>query len=232
MKAMILAAGRGERMRPLTDHTPKALLRIADKELILMIISALLRAGVRNLVINLAHLGGQIESFLGDGAALGVQIAYSRETTGEITALETAGGIAWAMPLLGDAPFIAVNADVYSDYDFSVLQAAAQRLSAVGPLAHLVLVDNPPQHPRGDFGLANGKVQAEAATRHTFSGIGAYHPALFAGVNRGDRARLADVLIAAMQRGQVSGELYRGQWHDVGTPERLAALDEAARKAR
>ena len=232
MKAMILAAGRGERMRPLTDHAPKALLRIGDKQLILMIISALRRAGIRDLVINLAHLGEQIATTLGDGAALGVQIVYSRETTGEITALETAGGIAWAMPLLGDAPFIAVNADVYSDYDFSVLQAAARRLTASGPLAHLVLVDNPPQHPRGDFGLANGKVQAGAATRHTFSGMGAYHPALFAGVKRGDRARLADVLIAAMQRGQVTGELYRGQWHDVGTPERLAALDQAAQTAR
>ncbi len=231
MKAMILAAGRGERMRPLTDHTPKALLRIGDKPLILMIISALLQAGVRDLVINLAHLGEQIAAALGDGAALGVDIVYSRETTGETTALETAGGIAYALPLLGDAPFIAVNADVYSDYDFSVLQAATQRLSASGPLAHLVLVDNPPQHPRGDFGLAAGKVQAEAATRHTFSGIGAYHPALFANVNRGDRARLADLLIAAMGREQVSGELYRGQWHDVGTPERLAALDQAAQAA-
>lgn len=231
MKAMILAAGRGERMRPLTDHTPKALLRIGDKYLILMIISALLRSGIRDLVINLAHLGEQIATTLGDGAALGVHIVYSRETAGEITTLETAGGIAWALPLLGDAPFIAVNADVYSDYDFSVLQAAAQRLTATGPLAHLVLVDNPPQHPQGDFGLVAGRVQAEAPNRHTFSGMGAYHPALFAGVKRGDRARLADLLIAAMKGGQVTGELYRGEWHDVGTPERLAALDRAARKA-
>lgn len=230
MKAMILAAGRGERMRPLTDHTPKALLRIGDNYLISMIISALLRAGIRDLVINLAHLGEQIANTLGDGAALGVHIEYSWETTGETTTLETAGGIAWALPLLGDTPFIAVNADVYSDYDFSVLQVAAQRLTAAGPLAHLVLVDNPAQHPQGDFGLDAGQVQAAAATRHTFSGMGAYHPALFAGVNRGERARLADLLIAAMQRGQVSGELYRGQWHDVGTPERLAALDQAARK--
>lgn len=226
MKAMILAAGRGERMRPLTDRAPKALLRIGDKPLIIMIISALAQAGIRDLVINLAHLGQQIADALGDGAALGVHIVYSRETS----ALETAGGIAYAMPLLGDEPFIAVNADVYSDYDFCLLQAAAQRLSAGGPLAHLVLVDNPPQHPRGDFGLAAGKVQAEAAVRHTFSGIGAYHPALFAGVKRGERARLADVLIAAMARGQVTGELHRGQWHDVGTPQRLAALDLAARK--
>lgn len=232
MKAMILAAGRGERMRPLTDHTPKALLQISGKYLILMIISALQRAGVRDLVINLAHLGDQIATTLGDGAALGVHIEYSRETTGEITALETAGGIAWALPLLGEAPFIAVNADVYSDYDFSGLKSAAERLTATGPLAHLVLVDNPPQHPRGDFGLIAGQVQAEAATRHTFSGMGAYHPALFAGVKRGDRARLADLLITAMQSGRVTGELYRGQWHDVGTPERLAALDRAARMAR
>lgn len=232
MKAMILAAGRGERMRPLTDHTPKALLQIDGKYLILMVISALRRAGIRELVINLAHLGEQIADTLGDGSELGVQIVYSRETGGEVTTLETAGGIAWAMPLLGDAPFIAVNADVYSDYDFSVLKAAAQRLGAGGPLAHLVLVDNPPQHPRGDFGLAAGKVQADAAIRHTFSGMGAYHPALFAGVKRGDRARLADLLIAAMAGGQVSGELYRGQWHDVGTPERLAALDRAARQVR
>lgn len=232
MKAMILAAGRGERMRPLTDHTPKALLQIDDKYLILMIISALQRAGIRDLVINLAHLGEQIATTLGDGAALGVYIKYSWETSGETTALETAGGIAYALPLLGDAPFIAVNADVYSDYDFSALQIAAQRLTASGPLAHLVLVDNPPQHPRGDFGLAAGKVQVAAAIRHTFSGIGAYHPALFAGIKRGDRARLADLLIAAMAREQVTGELYRGQWHDVGTPERLAALDQAARKAR
>ena len=228
MKAMILAAGRGVRMQPLTDHTPKALLRVGNKSLILLIISALVRAGIRDLVINLAHLGEQIATALGDGATLGVHIVYSRETT----ALETAGGIAWALPLLGNAPFIAVNADVYSDYDFSVLQAAAQHLTAAGPLAHLVLVDNPPQHPRGDFGLAAGKVLAEATTRHTFSGMGAYHPALFANVNRGDRARLADLLTAAMQGRQVTGELYRGQWHDVGTPERLAALDQAAREGR
>ena len=228
MKAMILAAGRGERMRPLTDHTPKALLRIGDKQLILMIISALSQAGIRDLVINLAHLGEQIASTLGDGAVLGVHIEYSRETS----ALETAGGIAWALPLLGGAPFIAVNADVYSDYDFSALRASAQRLSVGGPLAHLVLVDNPPQHSRGDFGLAAGKVQAKAAIQYTFSGIGAYHPALFAGINRGDRARLADVLIAAMAGEQVTGELYRGQWHDVGTPERLAVLDRAARGRR
>lgn len=229
---MILAAGRGERMRPLTDHTPKALLRIGDKQLISMIISALSRAGIRDLVINLAHLGEQIATTLDDGVALGVHIVYSWETRGDTTTLETAGGIAYALPLLGDAPFIAVNADVYSDYDFSALQVAARQLTAAGPLAHLVLVDNPPQHPRGDFGLATGKVQAKAVIQYTFSGIGAYHPALFAGIKRGDRARLADVLTAAMDNGQVTGELHRGQWHDVGTPERLAVLDRAARGRR
>lgn len=228
MKAMILAAGRGERMRPLTDHTPKALLQIGNKSLISMIINALAKAGVSDLVINLAHQGEQIATALGDGASLGVHIAYSRETT----ALETAGGIAQALPLLGSVPFIAVNADVYSDYDFSALAVAAQGLDAAGPLAHLVLVSNPAQHPHGDFGLVAGQVQADSGLRHTFSGIGAYHPALFAGINRGDRVRLADVLIAAMRRGQVRGELYRGQWHDVGTPDRLAALDRAAREER
>ena len=222
---MILAAGRGERMRPLTDHTPKSLLEVGGKLLISMIIISLSRAGVTELVINLAHLGEKIAAALGDGSALGVRITYSRETE----ALETAGGIAYALPLLGDDPFIAVNADVYSDYDFAALLLAAQRLRETGPLAHLVLVDNPPQHPRGDFALENGRVQRDGDTKFTFSGMGAYHPALFAGVTRGARARLADLLIAAMPAGQVTGELYRGRWHDIGTPERLAAVDRAAR---
>ncbi len=228
MKTMILSAGRGERMRPLTDDTPKALLRVNDTPLIAILIAALVRTGIRELVINLAHLGEQIVAELGDGAAHGVHIEYSRETE----ALETAGGIAYALPLLGAAPFIAVNADVYSDYDFSGLVAAARTLSAQGPLAHLVLVDNPPQHPQGDFGLAGDRVLADAAVRHTFSGMGAYHPALFDGIARGARARLADRLIAAMVHRQVTGELYRGVWQDVGTPERLAALDRALRAAR
>lgn len=222
---MILAAGRGERMRPLTDHTPKSLLEVGGKSLISMIIISLSRAGVTELVINLAHLGEKIAAALGDGSALGVRITYSRESE----ALETAGGIAYALPLLGDEPFIAVNADVYSDYDFAALLLAAQRLQATGPLAHLVLVDNPPQHPRGDFALENGCVQRDGITKFTFSGMGAYHPALFAGVTRGARARLADLLIAAMPAGHVTGEHYRGRWHDIGTPERLAAVDRTAR---
>lgn len=227
MKAMILAAGRGERMRPLTDHTPKSLLEVNGKSLISMIIFSLRQAGITELVINLAHLGEKIAATLGDGTAHGVRIRYSRETE----ALETAGGIVYAMPLLGEAPFIAVNADVYSDYDFAALVRSAQQLKDTGPLAHLVLVDNPPQHPRGDFALADGRVQRDGATKFTFSGMGAYHPALFSGITRGARARLADLLIAAMPAGHVTGELYRGCWHDIGTPERLAAVDHAARNA-
>lgn len=222
---MILAAGRGERMRPLTDHTPKSLLEVNGKSLISMIISSLARAGVTELVINLAHLGEKIAAALGDGSTLGVSIRYSRETE----ALETAGGIAYALPLLGDTPFIAVNADVYSDYDFAALVQTAQQLKPAGPLAHLVLVDNPPQHPRGDFALDDGRIRRDGASKLTFSGIGAYHPALFSGVTRGARARLADLLIAAMPAGSVTGEHHRGQWHDIGTPERLAAVDRAAR---
>lgn len=222
---MILAAGRGERMRPLTDRTPKSLLEVNGKSLISMIIISLSRAGVTELVINLAHLGEKIAGALGDGSALGVRITYSRETE----ALETAGGIAYALPLLGDQPFIAVNADVYSDYDFAALVLAARRLRATGPLAHLVLVDNPPQHPHGDFALENDNVQRDGISKCTFSGMGAYHPAFFAGVTRGTRVRLADLLIAAMPAGHVTGEHYRGRWHDIGTPERLAAVDRAAR---
>jgi len=224
---MILAAGRGERMRPLTDHTPKSLLEVNGKSLISMIILSLVRAEITELVINLAHLGEKIAATLGDGAAHGVRIIYSRETE----ALETAGGIAYALPLLGDAPFIVVNADVYSDYDFAALVQSAQQLSETGPLAHLVLVNNPPQHPRGDFTLVDGRVQIDGTAKFTFSGIGAYHPALFSGVTRGTRARLADLLIAVMPAGHVTGELHRGSWHDIGTPERLAAVDQAARNA-
>lgn len=224
MKAMILAAGRGERMRPLTDHTPKALLKINGKPLILLNILSLVRAGLTECVINLAHLGERIVDELGDGTSYGARITYSRETE----ALETAGGIAYALPLLGEEPFIVVNADVYSSYDFSGLVETARQLRASKRLAHLVLVENPQQHPHGDFGLADGRVLAAAPLCHTFSGIGAYHPALFGGIARGSKARLADVLVAAMGEGRVSGELFRGRWHDVGTPERLAAVDAAA----
>jgi MurNAc alpha-1-phosphate uridylyltransferase len=224
---MILAAGRGERLRPLTDHIPKPLLTINDKPLILLIINSLLQAGIRDLVINLAHLGEQIEAALGDGTALGVRIRYSREAE----ALETAGGIAHALPLLGAEPFLVINGDVCSDYDYSALTRAAGRLGAEGKLAHLVLVPNPPQHPQGDFALDGDRVCVDGEPRHTFSGIGAYHPALFGGIAAGAKARLADLLRPAMREGRVGGELYRGSWRDIGTPQRLAEADRAARAA-
>ena len=219
MKAMILAAGRGERMRPLTDTTPKPLLKAGGKPLILWAIARLQRAGVTDLVVNVSHLAGQIEQALGNGTTYNVRITYSFEQE----ALETAGGIAWALPLLDEQPFLVVNSDVYSDYDFAALAARAQTLTARQP-AHLVLVNNPAHHPQGDFGLRDGVVVA-VEPRQTFSGIGAYHPALFAGITRGDKARLAAQLAQAIAEGRVSGEHFRGVWNDVGTPARLAQLD-------
>lgn len=215
MKAMILAAGRGERMRPLTDHTPKPLLQVAGRALIEYHIDALVRAGFTELVINHAHLGARIEEALGDGRRYGARIRYSAE--GE--ALETGGGIFRALPLLGPAPFLVVNGDIWTDFSYAGLPAVP------AGLAHLVLVDNPPQHPDGDFVLAgDGRVSAAGAPRLTFSGIGVYRPELFAGCRPG-RFPLAPLLRTAMAAGQVSGEHYDGAWVDVGTPERLAALE-------
>lgn len=223
---MILAAGRGERMRPLTDVTPKPLLTVGGKPLIVWVIERLKRAGVTDFVVNVSHLAEQIRRALGDGTALGVRITYSFEQE----ALETAGGIAWALPLLDEQPFLVVNSDVYSDYDFVELVARASTLSPEHP-AHLVLVDNPAHHPGGDFGLRDGAVTADG-DKLTFSGIGAYHPALFAGIPRGDKARLAAQLAAPMAAGRVSGEYFRGEWNDVGTPQRLAELDVRLSGAR
>lgn len=217
MKAMILAAGKGERMRPLTLHTPKPLLPVAGMPLIEYHIRALQRAGITELVINHAWLGEQIETHLGDGAALGVSIQYSAE--GE--PLETGGGIFKALPLLGDSPFVLVNGDVWTDYDFTRLR------QPLAGLAHLVLVDNPSHHPEGDFGLIEGQVTEQAATRLTYSGMAVVHPQLFAGCEAG-AFKLAPLLRHAMNTGQVSGEHYRGHWVDVGTVERLA---EATRLA-
>ena len=217
MMAMILAAGRGERMRPLTDHTPKPLLQAGGKPLIVWHIERLAQAGFRELVINHAHLGRQIEEALGNGESWGVRIAYSDE--GE--ALETAGGIAKALPLLGDRPFLVVNGDVYTDYDFQRLHSRPMD----GVAAHLVLVDNPPQHPAGDFYLAGDKLVEQGEERLTFSGIGVYRPELFTSVASGSKAKLAPLLFAAIARKQATAEHYRGVWVDVGTPERLHALD-------
>jgi MurNAc alpha-1-phosphate uridylyltransferase len=222
MKAMILAAGRGERMRPLTDLTPKPLLPVAGKPLIVWHLERLARAGFREIVINHAHLGDQIETLLGDGDAWGLRIAYSAEPQG---ALETAGGIANALPLLGDEPFLVVNGDIFCDWDFARAHAAL----APRHLAHLVLVPNPPHHPGGDFTLAGATVGRGETDRLTFSGIGVYRPELFAGIERGRPAKLAPLLVEAIAAGRIRGERHAGRWEDVGTPARLAALDAEIR---
>lgn len=224
MKVMVLAAGRGERMRPLTDHTPKPLLPVGGKPLIVWHLERLAQAGLREVVINHAHLGAQIESALGDGARWGLSICYSAEPEG---ALETAGGIANALPLLGhDEAFLVVNGDIWCDWDVS---QAATALAAKD-LAHLVLVPNPSHHAQGDFSLKDGKVGAgDTANLHTFSGIGVYRPQLFAGIQRGQQAKLAPLLRQAMAERRVSGELHTGRWVDVGTPQRLAELDAELR---
>lgn len=218
---MILAAGRGERMRPLTDRVPKPLINAAGRPLISHLIERLARAGFTDLVVNVSHLADQIERGLGDGSRYGVRIVYSREEE----ALETGGGIAYALPLLGSGPFVVVNSDIYCDFDFSRLATVAAALDSAADCAHLVLVDNPPHHPGGDFSLSGGRISADGQRKLTFSGIGAYVPELFANVTRGSRCQLAALLKPAMARGAVGGEHHPGLWMDVGTPERLAELE-------
>jgi MurNAc alpha-1-phosphate uridylyltransferase len=218
---MLLAAGRGERMRPLTDHTPKPLLEAGGKPLIVWHIEKLVRAGIRELVINHAHLGAQIEQALGDGRRFGAHIQYSPEAS----ALETAGGIANALPLLGDEPFAVINSDIFCNYDFARLAQRAAALQTNGDAAHLVLVNNPEHHPAGDFGLHGNRIVHDAA-RFTFSGIGVYQPFLFSHIPRGNIAPLAPLLRAQIALGRVSGELHQGIWVDVGTPQRLQDLDQ------
>ncbi len=259
-KAMILAAGLGERMRPLTDHTPKPLLMAGGKTLIQWQIERLRGAGFHELVINHAHLGAKLEAALGDGGALGVAIAWSREPE----PLETAGGIATALALLGAAPFLVSNGDVYTEFDYARLLPVLRDMAGnPDHLAHLVLVDNPPHHPQGDFSLLPSPLGGEGTTVdlavaaslshspgggpsrslipgpspaggrecHTFSGIGCYRPELFVGIPVMTRAKLAPLLRAAMARGQVSGEYFAGRWEDVGTPRRLADLDKELLRA-
>ena len=216
MKAMILAAGRGNRMRPLTDHTPKPLLAVGGKPLIVHHIERLAAAGITELVINHAHLGQQIEDGLGDGARFGVSIRYSAE--GEGQALETGGGIHRALPLLGSDPFLVVNGDVWTDVAFADVRLGE------GDLAQLVLVANPAHNPGGDFALEAGRVRAGGPERLTFSGIGCYHPALFEGCTPG-AFPLAPLLRQAMDAGQVGGQRHDGHWYDIGTPERLSEID-------
>lgn len=203
-------------MRPLTDHVPKPLLQVGGKALIVWHIERLAQAGFSELVINHAHLGQQIEQALGNGSQWGVSIRYSPEAV----ALETAGGIANALHLLGDAPFLVVNGDVFSDIDYATVTLTQDKL------AHLVLVDNPVQHPEGDFSLHQGLVAADGQPKLTFSGVGVYHPQLFASVTVGTPAKLAPLLRHAMRSGQVSGQHHQGVWHDIGTPERLQQLDD------
>ncbi|MVV51148.1 nucleotidyltransferase family protein [Pseudomonas sp. PB120] len=216
MKAMILAAGKGERMRPLTLTTPKPLVRAGGVPLIEYHLKALATAGFTEVVINHAWLGQQIESYLGDGSQYGMRIQYSPE--GE--PLETGGGIFRALPLLGDDAFLVVNGDIWTDYDFSVLH------QPITGLAHLVLADNPAHHPKGDFSLIDGQVhdgQPETPTL-TYSGIAVLHPQLFDGCTAG-AFKLAPLLRNAMEHGQVTGEHLKGHWVDVGTHERLAEVE-------
>jgi len=221
MKAMILAAGRGERLRPLTDRVPKALAEAGGKPLVVWQLERLARAGFREIVINVSHFAEAIEARLGNGSAFGVSIAYSREPQ----PLESAGGIAQARALLGHEPFALVNADVFCDYDFASLRTR----SLDGCLAHLVLAPNPPHHAAGDFSLEAGKAGNAPAPRYTYTGIALVDPALMAPVRAGDKAQLAPLLRAAADAGRLSGELHRGLWRDAGTAERLAELDALLR---
>jgi MurNAc alpha-1-phosphate uridylyltransferase len=224
MQVIILAAGRGERLRPLTDHTPKPLLAVGGKALIVWHLERLAACGFNDVVINHAHLGEQIEAALGNGERFGVRIRYSPEPPG---ALETAGGIALALHMLGERPFLVVNGDVWCDWDFGRAAALADRY------AHLVFADNPPQHALGDFCL-DGETVRYAGTQSgptlTYSGIGIFSPDFFADVAVGTVMKMRPLLDAAIARGRVSGERHAGRWVDVGTPERLAELDEELRQ--
>lgn len=223
---MILAAGRGERMRPLTDQCPKPLLKVGNQPLIGHHLNRLREAGFKDIVINHAWLGHQIETTLADGSDYGVHIHYSAEQPG---GLETAGGIATALPLLGEQPFLVINGDVLTDIDFNSVAEHAQQMQMRGDLAYLWLVNNPAHHTQGDFSLtASQRVSAQyiSAATWTFSGIGIYHPALFADIAPHTRAKLAPVLRQAMNKNKVGGIKHEGRWLDVGTVERLKQANE------
>ncbi len=219
MKAMILAAGRGERMRPLTDHTPKPLLKVKGKALIEYSLENLQQAGFKEIVINIAYFGRQIREFCGNGERWGLSIAYSDEGG---TALETAGGIVNALPLLGKQAFLAINSDVICSFPLQRLRSQPEHT-----LAHLVMIDNPPHHPEGDFCLsANGMLSEQGDDKLTFSGIGVYHPAFFDNIAAGP-LKLRPVLNRAMRQQLVSGEKHSGLWLDIGTPQRLLEINAA-----
>jgi N-acetyl-alpha-D-muramate 1-phosphate uridylyltransferase len=222
MKAMILAAGRGERLRPLTDSVPKPLIEVAGRTLLGRHIERLASAGFTHAVINVCYLAEQIIARFGDGSREGMHVEWSREDS----ALETAGGIAQARSLLGPEPFLLVNADIWCDYAFSRLRG----FDLGSRLSHLVLVPNPPHHPAGDFSIDDGVVGNAASPRYTYAGIAVISPQLVAGVAAGGKAQLAPLWREAAGRGEVTGELYAGHWSDVGTPERLAALEARLEK--
>ncbi len=215
MKCMILAAGLGTRMRPLTDHTPKPLLEVGGIPLIVWHIERLAHDGFKEIIINIAHLGYKIEEALGNGSEWGVHIRYSDEQ--EEGCLESAGGIIKALPLLGEETFLVVNGDIFTDYDFDASNTLPE-----GILAHLVLVPNPEHNPEGDFALLEGKVVDAKA--YTFAGIGYYSPKLFEDVPY-EKSSIVPLLKAAMKEGKVTGELYEGEWLDIGTPQRLELLN-------
>ncbi len=215
MQAMILAAGKGERMRPLSLHTPKPLLQAGGKPLLQYHIESLVAASVDHIVINTGRLGEMIQDWFGDGDSFGVHIQYSHE--GE-EPLGTGGGIRKALPLLGDVPFILVNGDIWTDFDYRALPVRPDGL------AHLVMVDNPAHNPAGDFALKGGLLSKSGQTLHTYSGIGIYDPRMFLGTDT-QLFSLVPLLKQAMLNEQVSGQYFNGQWFDIGTPERLAQLD-------
>ncbi|NQZ54603.1 MAG: nucleotidyltransferase family protein [Piscirickettsiaceae bacterium] len=219
MKAMILSAGRGERLRPLTDQTPKPLLQAGKYRLIEYTIHALVKAGFTDIIINTAHLAEQFFDLLGDGQQYGATISYSPEPQG---GLETAGGIINALPLLGDKPFLIVNGDIWTDYPYQQLSTATLTSNN---LCHLVLVTNPEHNPHGDFALNSSLLSGQGDTKYTYSGIGVFHPDLFSGLDV-QRYPLKPLLLKAIAQQQVSGELYQGQWSDIGTIERLNDLAE------
>lgn len=222
MKAMILAAGRGERMRPLTDACPKPLLQAGGKPLIVWQIERLAAAGITDLVINHAHLGSQIEATLGDGSRYGARIIYSREAE----ALESAGGVVQALHLLGPSPFLIVSADIYVECDYRRLAESVAMLED-GALALLWLVANPAWHARGDFALVDGLLHIDREPRLTYSNIGIFHPSFFAGIEPGTKYPLLPLFNRAIAAGMVKGAVLGGLWDNIGTPRQLAALDEA-----
>lgn len=231
MIAMILAAGRGERLRPLTDKYPKPLLKAGGKALIVHTIERLKAAGIRDIIINTAWLGQQLEDKLGDGRQWGVSIRYSHEQTQFGCSLETAGGIRAMLPMTNHQPFLALNGDIVCDFDLKETFHIARRLNPSDNLAHLILVPNPDHHPNGDFIYDDGRIMPSTDTtsvqapRLTFSGIGIYHPDLFAPLPLGHRIRLADILTPAITQGKVTAQCHNGVWIDAGTPERLQRAD-------